>query len=550
MGIPNGIMAMLQKLKPPPTPDQPLPGTDTGVGPRPDGYTGDVPEFNVRTGEPLSIDDTNGPAISMTMGNGNPPLTSGDENISTPVEGDKENSLLKDMGTMPGTGLANTPSSDSTLSSTPSGAGTPSTNRGDANDSLTTAIPKIQLPDINTMPGTDRLNALKSQLDTNMNPPSQPWWKKLIKYGMMVAPVAIGAGYGGIMGAGAAAGGVADESQILKQNKLERDRQLQSEISEQGQERTAQYETAGHVAQANVQNQTNALIRDAILHNTKDIASGHDATSIANTGTKTDSTETIAGNRLDQQKIVDQSKILLQRAQASLDEAKKGGVAAQIAFAQRHLQLAEQNAQLAADTHEANFFGTQGGQPIPGAPTDGQGHVIGFRPASATGMTGQTRSRIQSGGAIEQGGNDLIQYIDQNRDVLGPMMGRVHSLADLVSLDTPASKELGNQFESWLALQPAFHGFRGVSALSRFEEKAGGFNQDPDSLIGSIKGIMKAVGSASKGMEGATTGIPAGPGTATPRGLPTTPPPTSAPSTGQVIEFKRGPDGKIVRATQ
>ncbi|MBO0800801.1 MAG: hypothetical protein J2P31_18445, partial [Blastocatellia bacterium] len=52
-------------------------------------------------------------------------------------------------------------------------------------------------------------------------------------------------------------------------------------------------------------------------------------------------------------------------------------------------------------------------------------------------------------------------------------------------------QQLQTEMQSFAALQPQFHGARGVSAIKFFEEASARLAQDPDNAIQAIHGLME-----------------------------------------------------------
>jgi hypothetical protein len=96
-------------------------------------------------------------------------------------------------------------------------------------------------------------------------------------------------------------------------------------------------------------------------------------------------------------------------------------------------------------------------------------------------------------GRTVHGANDLLGEL-QNPEVanrLGPVMGRITKLSQAWGNPDPQVQEFMAHLESWLALQPALHGFRGINALDHFEKLVGSPITTPEALAAAIRGITK-----------------------------------------------------------
>lgn len=102
--------------------------------------------------------------------------------------------------------------------------------------------------------------------------------------------------------------------------------------------------------------------------------------------------------------------------------------------------------------------------------------------------TAAARSRGEQASTIEIVGRGLVQQVQENAQELGPVMGRYNSLADWIGSPDPAYKGLKGALESWIALHPAAHGFRGLNAVKEFQKAFGSTFNTPESLIAGIEG--------------------------------------------------------------
>jgi hypothetical protein len=75
---------------------------------------------------------------------------------------------------------------------------------------------------------------------------------------------------------------------------------------------------------------------------------------------------------------------------------------------------------------------------------------------------------------------------------LGPAMGRITSLEQLIGDPDPTVQKFAASLSSWLAMQPKLHGFKGQAALKEFERISGGNVKTPEALAASIQGLSMA----------------------------------------------------------
>lgn len=106
-------------------------------------------------------------------------------------------------------------------------------------------------------------------------------------------------------------------------------------------------------------------------------------------------------------------------------------------------------------------------------------------------LTGYAASRIHQAHVINDAGDQLISSIEAVAPKLGPLMGREFKLEKLWGSPDPDIAQFAAELESFAALQPALHGFRGQSALAEFSKLIGGTVQTPEALAASIRGILR-----------------------------------------------------------
>ncbi len=120
------------------------------------------------------------------------------------------------------------------------------------------------------------------------------------------------------------------------------------------------------------------------------------------------------------------------------------------------------------------------------------------------GPTTQMRDRSQQANVIDQTGQQLIKDITAGASNLGPIMGRVGSLTDFIGNPPPEYAKLASEITTYIALQPAAHGFRGMRAVQEFEKSIGTPIRTPEALIAAIQGNMQGL----KPMAGAGSWTP------------------------------------------
>lgn len=111
--------------------------------------------------------------------------------------------------------------------------------------------------------------------------------------------------------------------------------------------------------------------------------------------------------------------------------------------------------------------------------------------------TAATRTRGEQGTIITQAGDNLIQHIQNNRDVLGNLGSYWDQFVNDKPIADPRASFMMSQLASFAALQPALHGFRSHDALKEFAKIIGGIPKNPDALISAIQGIQETAGIVS-----------------------------------------------------
>ncbi len=125
--------------------------------------------------------------------------------------------------------------------------------------------------------------------------------------------------------------------------------------------------------------------------------------------------------------------------------------------------------------------------------TDNAGNVIPNKLSPNVRPTTAARGKAEQADVIQIAGDTLQSHIAQVQDQIGPVMGRYNSLADFVGNPPPEYKGLASELQSWIALHPAAHGFRGVKAVEEFQKTFGSTFNTPESLIAGIRGAYNTM---------------------------------------------------------
>lgn len=126
-----------------------------------------------------------------------------------------------------------------------------------------------------------------------------------------------------------------------------------------------------------------------------------------------------------------------------------------------------------------------------GAAVQAAGGANGALPAKPS---GQTESRMQQAETVVRAGDNLISDIKAHKDKLGNAEAIVESAVLNTPWADPETAQLRAEIGSFIALNPAMHGFRGANALQEFQKIVGGIPNNPDALIAAIQGIQKTAG--------------------------------------------------------
>lgn len=153
---------------------------------------------------------------------------------------------------------------------------------------------------------------------------------------------------------------------------------------------------------------------------------------------------------------------------------------------------------LGVDPNTNQFVTVRPGQPVP----------PGFRTVTQEGQvnipTTTTRTKGEQGGIIQTAGEHLIDVLNQNRDAVGNMEAYWKKAKNNTPFADPTQSYINNLLQSYIALQPALHGFRSQEAMQHFEKSIGGTPKNVDALIAAIKannetgGIINLAGKGQK----------------------------------------------------
>lgn len=147
---------------------------------------------------------------------------------------------------------------------------------------------------------------------------------------------------------------------------------------------------------------------------------------------------------------------------------------------------------------EYHMSGTQQGVPVPGQLTvDGQ--VVGDKPGQYNKLTSRQQDTVSQARSVEAVGKDLSTYIRTNKALFGPLEGRGNMMERIIGSTDPKFAAFQQKFDSFVALHPKLHDFRGLTAAKMFDKTYGGAIQNSDALataidtgIGSAETIRKA----------------------------------------------------------
>lgn len=130
--------------------------------------------------------------------------------------------------------------------------------------------------------------------------------------------------------------------------------------------------------------------------------------------------------------------------------------------------------------------------------------------------TAQERNRSGQAKIVDSYADHVLSLVDSVGDQLGPIAGRI-SRGEIKLGDAPANvRALYTALQSFDALQPIMHGFRGGSqTVDHFHSAVGGLETNPEGLrasINEIKGLAQAIRSGTATSIDATAAPAAGGG--------------------------------------
>lgn len=171
--------------------------------------------------------------------------------------------------------------------------------------------------------------------------------------------------------------------------------------------------------------------------------------------------------------------------------------------------------------------------------TDAQGNAIPNKAAGPFRPTTGARTKGEQATTIVDAGEKLVQHIKDNAALIGPVASRYNSLEQFIGNPPPEYKGLAAELESWIALHPAAHGFRGMNAVQEFQKAFGPIAMTPEALIAGIRGSYNTMGALERTATPKTTGPKQSGGGPKPTN-------SSSSSNSGVVEYVRDANGKIV----
>lgn len=196
--------------------------------------------------------------------------------------------------------------------------------------------------------------------------------------------------------------------------------------------------------------------------------------------------------RASQQEVAD--------ATAALKKAQKDNIPLATQMAQQRLQTAQHNAAIAAgrlglskDEFERDTFGTFHGEPIPGAPTDNEGHTIGTKVAPKNpGLTNSTRTMVEAAPKVRNFVTRINQLIDEQKKSLGPASSRWSEyMAGKIGAPNPEFTKLRTDVGLLQTLLMRMHvGSRGGEYIMKhFQDLIDSGKQSPENLKAALEEI-------------------------------------------------------------
>ena len=172
-----------------------------------------------------------------------------------------------------------------------------------------------------------------------------------------------------------------------------------------------------------------------------------------------------------------------------VDEGNQGKIAAATISANRP---SKQMMYVPQDDGSYQAIEVRPGTSVPGTAVSGSGVN------SLNVPTAVTRGAAEQGTTVELAGKHLIDVINHSRGKLGNWEATWNSLKNNSPIADPDTSYIKSLIQSFAALNPRLHGFRGSQAMQEFEKIIGGVPKNPDALIAGIQGIMDTAGAVKQ----------------------------------------------------
>lgn len=394
------------------------------------------------------------------------------------------------------------------------------------------------LPDVKTMPGYSRMTQLNARLDKAQAPPTLK--QRLIRMAITMAPTALGAAFGGLEGAGAAAQGTSEAIATDRTQKQHDTDDLIRQVDQSGRMVDNQYGHILHSRDIAANRDATAAYRQATIQSANSRAAATEqgrsdrsdqrsSTQLRLHGLDAD------GNPLPMDQLSEKDKAGIQHqknqdelvdATTALRKAQTDKIPADIENAKQRLLIARQHL---ADSAQRLALQQRG--------MDLREEGLDWR---ETGATAATQTKVQQAGAIQDVGTELIKRIRANKDNLGPISGRITNVEQLWGNIPKEAAELGSYAGSFAALLPGLHQMRGTAAMKDFETRlqAGSFKTYGDAMEAAVQAMMDSAGTMKKAWQRGFTST-----AGNRRRAQNNQPLINADQ--NVVEFVRGKDGKI-----
>ena len=115
--------------------------------------------------------------------------------------------------------------------------------------------------------------------------------------------------------------------------------------------------------------------------------------------------------------------------------------------------------------------------------------------------TAATRTRGEAAKTAIASGNDVINFVNQNKGKLGNVGNYWNNLMQNTPVADPTVEDFRGRVASWAAQQAAAHGFRASTVMHEFESRVGS-TKNPDAIVSAIKGINDELNNAVNTAEG------------------------------------------------